>query len=91
MTMCTLNHDGSIHAVAMWYGFVEGAVAIEGPTHALTRDEVTEAYFGLNKSSRDKAPPRNGRSLRRASVPPVLVRSTDRGSNPCPGVGNDPR
>jgi PPOX class probable F420-dependent enzyme len=29
MTMCTLNHDGSVHAVAMWYGFVEGAVAIE--------------------------------------------------------------
>jgi PPOX class probable F420-dependent enzyme len=29
MTMCTLNHDGSIHAVAMWYGFLEGAVAIE--------------------------------------------------------------
>jgi len=22
MTMCTINHDGSIHAVAMWYGFV---------------------------------------------------------------------
>lgn len=29
MTMCTLNHDGSIHAVAMWYGFLEGAVAVE--------------------------------------------------------------
>ena len=29
MTMCTLNHDGSIHAVAMWYGFLESAVAIE--------------------------------------------------------------
>lgn len=29
MTMCTLNHDGSIHAVAMWYGFLEGSVAIE--------------------------------------------------------------
>lgn len=29
MTMCTINHDGSIHAVAMWYGFLEGAVAIE--------------------------------------------------------------
>jgi PPOX class probable F420-dependent enzyme len=29
MTMCTLNHDGSIHAVAMWYGFVDGTVAIE--------------------------------------------------------------
>jgi PPOX class probable F420-dependent enzyme len=29
MTMCTINHDGSIHAVAMWYGFLEGSVAIE--------------------------------------------------------------
>ncbi len=29
MTMCTLNHDGSVHAVAMWYGFVDGAVAVE--------------------------------------------------------------
>ena len=29
MTMCTVNHDGSIHAVAMWYGFVDGTIAIE--------------------------------------------------------------
>jgi len=29
MTMCTLNHDGSIHAVAMWYGFLGGSIAIE--------------------------------------------------------------
>lgn len=29
MTMCTINHDGSIHAVAMWYGFLDGAVAVE--------------------------------------------------------------
>lgn len=29
MTMCTINFDGSIHAVAMWYGFLEGDVAIE--------------------------------------------------------------
>lgn len=29
MTMCTLSPDGSIHAVAMWYGFLEGAVAVE--------------------------------------------------------------
>lgn len=29
MSMCTLNHDGTIHAVAMWYGFLEGAVAVE--------------------------------------------------------------
>ena len=29
MALCTINHDGSIHAVAMWYGFLEGAVAFE--------------------------------------------------------------
>lgn len=29
MTMCSLNHDGSIHAVAMWYGFLDGSVAVE--------------------------------------------------------------
>jgi PPOX class probable F420-dependent enzyme len=29
MTMCTLNHDGSIHAVAMWYGFIDGSIGIE--------------------------------------------------------------
>jgi PPOX class probable F420-dependent enzyme len=29
MSMATLNHDGTIHVVAMWYGFLEGAVAVE--------------------------------------------------------------
>jgi len=29
MSMCSINHDGSIHAVAMWYGFLEGCVAVE--------------------------------------------------------------
>jgi PPOX class probable F420-dependent enzyme len=29
MSLCTINPDGSIHAVAMWYGFLEGAVAFE--------------------------------------------------------------
>jgi PPOX class probable F420-dependent enzyme len=29
MTLCTINHDGSIHAVAMWYGFLDGTVAFE--------------------------------------------------------------
>jgi branched-chain amino acid transport system ATP-binding protein len=28
---------------------LEGAIAIEGPTAALSREEVTEAYFGLKK------------------------------------------
>jgi PPOX class probable F420-dependent enzyme len=34
MSMCTVNHDGTIHAVAMWYGFLEGAVAIESKAKA---------------------------------------------------------
>lgn len=29
VTMCTFNHDGTIHAVAMWYGFLGGLVAFE--------------------------------------------------------------
>jgi PPOX class probable F420-dependent enzyme len=29
MSMATLNRDGSIHLVAMWYGFLEGEVAFE--------------------------------------------------------------
>ena len=35
---------------------LEGAVAIEGPTGSLSREQVTEAYFGLNKSPRAEAP-----------------------------------
>ena len=35
---------------------LEGAIAIEGPTATLSREEVTEAYFGLNKSLRAEAP-----------------------------------
>lgn len=29
VTLCSINHDGSIHAVAMWYGFLEGCIAVE--------------------------------------------------------------
>ncbi|HTZ10357.1 MAG TPA: pyridoxamine 5'-phosphate oxidase family protein [Acidimicrobiales bacterium] len=29
VTLCSINHDGSIHAVAMWYGFLDGMVAFE--------------------------------------------------------------
>lgn len=32
MSMATVNPDGSIHMVAMWYGFLEGCVAIETKT-----------------------------------------------------------
>jgi PPOX class probable F420-dependent enzyme len=50
MTMCTINHDGSIHAVAMWYGFLEGAVAIETKTKSqkavnLRRDPKMTCLF----------------------------------------------
>ena len=50
MTMCTLNHDGTIHAVAMWYGFVDGCVAIETKAKAqkavnLTRDPRITLLF----------------------------------------------
>ena len=29
MTMCSMSPDGSIHAVAMWYGFLDGCVTVE--------------------------------------------------------------
>ena len=29
MTMCSLGPDGSIHAVAMWYGFLDGCITVE--------------------------------------------------------------
>ena len=35
---------------------LEGVVAIEGPTASLSREQVTEAYFGLSKSPRAGAP-----------------------------------
>ncbi len=50
MTMCTLNHDGSIHAVAMWYGFLDGSIAIETKAKAqkavnLSRDSRITCMF----------------------------------------------
>ena len=35
---------------------LEGLIVIEGPTHTLSREQVTEAYFGLRTSSRAEAP-----------------------------------
>lgn len=29
MIVCTMNRDSTIHAVAMWYGFLDGMVAFE--------------------------------------------------------------
>ena len=29
VTMCTMHPSGSIHAVAMWYAFLDGAIAVE--------------------------------------------------------------
>jgi PPOX class probable F420-dependent enzyme len=34
MSMATINPDGSIHMVAMWYGFLEGEIAIESKAKA---------------------------------------------------------
>ena len=34
MTICTLRPDGSVHAVAMWYGFLEGCIALESKAKA---------------------------------------------------------
>lgn len=34
MTMSTIAADGSIHSIAMWYGFLEGAVGIESKAKA---------------------------------------------------------
>ena len=32
MSLATINHDDTVHLVAMWYGFLEGCVAIETKT-----------------------------------------------------------
>ncbi|HEY5245034.1 MAG TPA: pyridoxamine 5'-phosphate oxidase family protein [Acidimicrobiales bacterium] len=50
LSMCTMNHDGTIHAVAMWYGFLEGSVAIESKAKAqkvqnLRRDPKMTCLF----------------------------------------------
>jgi len=29
MSMATLNNDGTIHVIAMWYGFLDGMIAFE--------------------------------------------------------------
>jgi len=32
MSLATINYDSTVHLVAMWYGFLEGCVAIETKT-----------------------------------------------------------
>src|SRR5260370_36453992 len=32
MNCATMNHDGTIHLVAMWYGFLDGCPALETKT-----------------------------------------------------------
>ena len=34
MTMSTISPDDSIHSVAMWYGFLEGKIAVESKAKA---------------------------------------------------------
>jgi len=58
MSMCTMNHDGTIHAVAMWYGFLEGAVAVESKAKAqkvqnLRRDPRLTCLFEDGDSYED--------------------------------------
>ena len=60
MTMCTLNHDGSIHAVAMWYGFLDGPIAIETKAKAqkavnLRRDPRMTCMFEDGDATRSSA------------------------------------
>jgi branched-chain amino acid transport system ATP-binding protein len=43
---------------------LEGVIAVEGPTSSLTREEVTEAYFGLKASSHGRP------SLQGEAAPP---------------------
>jgi nitroimidazol reductase NimA-like FMN-containing flavoprotein (pyridoxamine 5'-phosphate oxidase superfamily) len=38
MSVATHNHDGSIHLVAMWYGFVDGVPVFE--THPKSQKAV---------------------------------------------------
>ncbi len=50
MSMCTINHDGTIHAVAMWYGFLDGSVAVESKAKSqkiqnLRRDPLLTCLF----------------------------------------------
>jgi PPOX class probable F420-dependent enzyme len=50
MTMCTLNHDGTIHAVAMWYSYVDGSIGIETKAKSqkarnLTRNPMMTCLF----------------------------------------------
>ena len=55
MTMCTLNHDGTIHAVAMWYSYVDGAVGIETKAKSqkarnLARNPMVTCLFEAGES-----------------------------------------
>jgi PPOX class probable F420-dependent enzyme len=34
MTMCSIGPDGAIHAVAMWYGFLDGCITVETKTRS---------------------------------------------------------
>jgi PPOX class probable F420-dependent enzyme len=50
MSMCSIAADGSIHAVAMWYGFLDGCVTVETKSKSqkvknLTRDPRLTLLF----------------------------------------------
>jgi len=55
MTMCSLAPDGSIHAIAMWYGFLDGCVTVETKTKSqkvqnLRRDPRLTLLFEAGES-----------------------------------------
>jgi PPOX class probable F420-dependent enzyme len=50
MSMCSIAADGAIHAVAMWYGFLDGSVTVETKSKSqkvknLTRDPRLTLLF----------------------------------------------
>ena len=52
MTMSTISPDGSIHSVAMWYGFLEGAIAFETKAQGAEGQEPASATPASRVSSR---------------------------------------
>ena len=57
MTMSTINPDGSIHSIAMWYGFLEGCVGIESKAKAQKVEDPDRMFeLGISVFDRYMAP-----------------------------------
>src|SRR6516165_135957 len=72
MTMSTISPDGSIHSVAMWYGFLEGAVAFETKTKSQKVQNLRRDRRHLRRAPRRVA--RRPRRDHRRSRPDVGAR-----------------